>query len=350
MATILRGSAHRPAIRSAPPLVVFLVPLVSLALLSGCASSLSDSENTENTKDTVSLVEATPTPAPRLIAVSELDQLTAAPPRHRLAYGQESALQFGHLRLPDEDPARAGGRWPVVIFVHGGCWLSQFDIAHVGALEVALAGAGYAVWSLEYRRVGDDGGGWPGTFLDIGAGADHLRELALRFPIDLERLIAAGHSAGGQLALWLASREHLPRHSDLWTPQPLPVAGVLALAPAPHLEDLHRQGVCGGVIGGLMGGSPEDRSERYAEASPMLLPPLDVPVTVLIGAEDHRWAPGGRAYADAFSQSSDLVLEMVPGAGHFELVAPHSEAFERVLSALASLRRQIEGGARQTVD
>lgn len=180
------------------------------------------------------------------------DQVAAqrvAAPAATVAYG-DAPEQFGRLRLP------AGpGPHPVVLFIHGGCWLSQYDLAHAAAAEQALADAGYAVWSLEYRRVGNPGGGWPGTFQDIARGADHLRALARAHPLDLSRVIAAGHSAGGYFALWLAARGKLPPASPLFAANPLPVRGVLALAPAPDLEGLHAAGVCGNVIDRLMGGA-----------------------------------------------------------------------------------------------
>ncbi|MBI3504223.1 MAG: hypothetical protein HY059_05235 [Proteobacteria bacterium] len=115
---------------------------------------------------------ATPLRAQKLMGAGDLAALAAGPPTHRIAYGP-SPLQFVNLRLP-----KTRGPHPVIVFIHGGCWLSQFDIAHAGALEQALADSGFAVWSIEYRRVGDTGGGWPNTFTDIALAADHLRDVA----------------------------------------------------------------------------------------------------------------------------------------------------------------------------
>ena len=100
------------------------------------------------------------------LTFSQLSTRTASPPDHRIAYGP-GPFQFGNLRLP-----KRPGPHPVVLFIHGGCWLSQYDMVHAAALEQALADSGFAVWSIEYRRVGNDGGGWPGTFSDIAQGAD----------------------------------------------------------------------------------------------------------------------------------------------------------------------------------
>ena len=132
-------------------------------------------------------------------------------PEATISYGADP-LQFGYLRLPEED-----GPHPVAVFIHGGCYLSMFDIRHAGLAEQGLADAGYAVWSLEYRRVGDDGGGWPNTFLDVAAGVDHLRELGDAYPLDLDRVYAIGHSAGANMALWAAARPDIPASSDVHT-------------------------------------------------------------------------------------------------------------------------------------
>ena len=138
-----------------------------------------------------------------LLSADDVVSMESPPADHRISYG-DGALQFGRLRLPERR-----GPHPVVIFLHGGCWLSQYDISHAGLLEQGIADAGYAVWSLEYRRVGNVGGGWPGTFHDVAQGADHLLLLAAEYDLDLSRVVASGHSAGGHLALWLAARRAL---------------------------------------------------------------------------------------------------------------------------------------------
>ena len=90
---------------------------------------------------------------------------------------------------------------------------------------------GIAAWSIEYRRVGDAGGGWPGTFEDVAAGFDYLRVLGKDYPLDLTHVIVSGHSAGGHLAYWLAGRPNVPEESPLHKPQPaLAMHGVVALA------------------------------------------------------------------------------------------------------------------------
>lgn len=279
------------------------------------------------------LLTPVPVTAQTLLTAQDVVALRAPGPTAQIAYGDDT-LQFAHLRLPD-----GAGPHPVVIFLHGGCWLAEYDIAHVGALEQAIADEGYAVWSLEYRRVGDRGGGWPGTFLDVARGSDHLRVLATRYPLDLSRVVAAGHSAGGQLALWLAARGALPEQSELWTADPLPIHGVLGLAPAADLEGLHRAGTCGGAVGRLMGGSPGRRPERYRAASPMQLVPIAVPQVLIVGVHDRTWSPAGRAYLDRARQAGDTGVRLVeaPDSGHFELIVPTTTTWPLVRDTLRDL-------------
>jgi 3-mercaptopyruvate sulfurtransferase SseA/acetyl esterase/lipase len=272
------------------------------------------------------------------ISFSELMALKAPPPTHRVAYGP-GPLQFGNLRLP-----KGEGPYPVVLFVHGGCWLSQYEITHAAPLEQAWADAGYAVWSIEYRRLGDEGGGWPATYDDVADGADYLRTLAAQYPLDLDRVVAAGHSAGGSFALWLAARGHLPRNSTLWSPDPLRVRAVLALAPAPNLADLEKKGVCGSVVDSLMGGSPETFPDRYAAASPMNLVPVGVPQILVVGGKDMSWGPSGRAYYARARDAGDAQVELriAPESGHFDMIAPTTSSWSVVMKALRDAFAEID--------
>ena len=144
-----------------------------------------------------------------------------------VAYGAEES-QFVELWLP---PGRQSAA-PVVVLVHGGCWLADYDIAHIRPLAAALAKNGFAVWAPEYRRVGESGGGWPGTFVDIANGIDALATYDEPL-LDRERIVLAGHSAGGHLALWAAGRERLAPDSPLYTESPARFSGVLGLAAFP---------------------------------------------------------------------------------------------------------------------
>ncbi len=243
---------------------------------------------------------------------------------HIISYGEDK-LQFGELRLPPGE-----GPYPVIMLIHGGCWLAQYDIAHIRTLAAAFTAAGVATWAIEYRRVGDPGGGWPGTFDDVAAGADQLLTLAGRFDLDLGRIVVAGHSAGGHLAIWLANRP------DQWPSELKPMA-VLALAPAADLAYLHQQQVCGNVVDKLLGGSPSQYPQRYQLASGTARLPLHIPQYIVIGQHDKHWAPVGHMYADKARQqgNSPIVID-ANESGHFEMIDPDSSTWPLVLKAAKS--------------
>jgi acetyl esterase/lipase len=179
---------------------------------------------------------------------------------HRISYGP-SAAQFGDLRLPS-----GPGPHPVVIALHGGFWLAKHDLEHLGPLCDAVAAAGYATWSLEYRRVGEVGGGFPGTFEDVAAGAHVLAALAQSYPLDLGRVVALGHSAGGHLALWLSARHRVPSGAFVHCAPAFPVAGVVALAPIGDLAQAFTL-AWGDRVSALVGGGPSQGSRAWAARS-----------------------------------------------------------------------------------
>ena len=271
------------------------------------------------------------------ISFDSLTAIAAPAPTQRIPYGP-GPLEFGNLRLP-----KGRGPHPVVLYIHGGCYLSEYTIGYGAALEQAFADSGYAVWSIEYRSIGHDGGGWPDTFRDVGAGADHLRALASQYPLDLRRVVAAGHSAGGNFALWLATRDRLRRDSPLRAEHPIKIGGVLALTPAPDLEGLHGQGVCDNVIDKVMGGSPQSVAEHYRDVSPMQLIPVGVPATVIIGVQDKNWAPSGRVYQSAATAAHDSLVRFVdaPASGHFDILAPTTSSWPLVIDALRDLFNRL---------
>jgi pimeloyl-ACP methyl ester carboxylesterase len=179
------------------------------------------------------------------------------------AYG-EDAQQFGELFLPVGERVKPA---PVVVLLHGGCWQHAFGLAPLGQLARGLNGLGLAVWNLEFRRLGG-GGGWPATFLDVANGVQHLRTLAVEHDLDIERLILAGHSAGGHLALWLAGRWRLPKDCEINPPHTLAPRAVVSLAGIGDLESALHSGICRGAPGALVDGELDARPERYAQASP----------------------------------------------------------------------------------
>ena len=245
---------------------------------------------------------------------------TPPPPDLRVAYG-EDALQFGDLRLP-----AGAGPHPVVVGIHGGFWRARYGLDYFGHVCAALTAAGIVTWNVEYRRLGNTGGGWPGTLTDVGMAVDYLRALAPTYGLDLARIVAVGHSAGGHLALWAAGRHKLPLGSALYAPRPLPLLGVVALAGVCDLRRAWELRLSDNVTQQLLGGTPDQMLERYAEASPAELLPLDVSQVLIHGTEDtnvpYEISADYSARASAVGDAAELLT--LPGAGHFEIVDPQA--------------------------
>lgn len=158
--------------------------------------------------------------------------LAGPPPDARIAYGAAQS-QFVELFRPT-----GAGPYPVVVLIHGGCWAHKYGgLTQVAAMGRTLANEGIAVWSIEYRGVDEDGGGFPGTYEDIAAALNKLRDQSAALDVDLTRLVAVGHSAGAQLAQWAAARQRISPASPLYTATPLPVPAVIGLGTLPDLHD-----------------------------------------------------------------------------------------------------------------
>ena len=269
---------------------------------------------------------------PKLMTAADLGELAHPPPDVRLAYGEEP-FQFGELRVP-----RSTGPHPVVLFIHGGCWRAKFGLDYADELMASLTENGFATWSIEYRRVGNEGGGWPNTFKDVAHGADHLAKIASDYNLDLDRVIAMGHSAGGHFALWLAARANLPATAPVAANSPLHLKGIVALAPAPDLMHLHDKQVCGHIIDKLMGGSPAEFPQRYQWADPVQLPVQGTKQILIIGKFDKAWAPVGlRYFGVAKKRGDDVKVLEAAESGHFEMVDPDSSTWPLVLGATRAL-------------
>jgi acetyl esterase/lipase len=269
------------------------------------------------------------------LTVKDLLAVPPTPADHRIPYG-DGPHQFGQLRLPEGE-----GLFSVVILLHGGCWLSQYDLHHISPLATEITKLGYATWSLEYRRIGNEGGGWPGTFQDVAEGVDFLRKLAGEFPLDLNRVVTLGHSAGGHLALWAAARHRLPEKALLFRRNPLPIRGVIALAALGNLGLPNLQEVCGGAIPKLMGGTPAHFPDRYAQGSPIELLPFGIPQIFIQGAKDPIVpVESVREFCRTAEKSGDKVkMVLLEEAGHFEVVMPSTFAWPEVRRAIETLIR-----------
>jgi acetyl esterase/lipase len=266
---------------------------------------------------------------------ADILSLPAPPADLRLAYGPDP-LQFGDLRLP-----AGAGPHPVAVVIHGGFWRAQYDLTHIGHLCAALTSAGVATWNVEYRRIGNPGGGWPGTFHDVARATDHLRELAPAHALDLERVVTLGHSAGGHLALWLAARHRIPAGDVLASPTPLPLHAAISLAGVSDLELAWELRLRDGIVRALLGGAPEEVPERYATASPVALLPLGVPQVLIHGTDDESvpFIMSERYQAKAAACGDAASLIALPGAGHFELIDPRSREWPEVQRAVLPLLR-----------
>ncbi len=271
-----------------------------------------------------------------MIPYSELTTAVVPDADTKASYGSE-ALQFGELRLPSGDKPAA-----VVVLIHGGCWRAQYDIKHTAGAAAALAKDGFAVWSIEYRRVGDVGGGWPGTFDDVSRAVDYVGELAKQYPrLDLSRVVLMGHSAGGQLALWAASRKEGEQNGLYMSGHPpVSVKGVVSLA---GITDLAAYGAatggCNTAVTPLMGGTAEQQPDRYHAVSPIGRLPMSVPVRLVHGSGDAivPLAQSQDFAARSKAAGGTAIVDVVDGAGHFDLVAPQAEAWATVLRALHAL-------------
>jgi acetyl esterase/lipase len=250
-----------------------------------------------------------------------------------VAYGPE-LLQFGHLRLPT-----GTGPFPLVIGIHGGYWRARYGLEWFAHACAALTAIGCATWNVEYRRLGNRGGGWPGTLLDIGAAADFARTLAQTYPLDLDRVIAVGHSAGGHLAAWLAGRSCIPAESPLHTADPIQLRGVVAIAGVLDLRQAWELRLSGGVVEHLLAGTPEQYPDRYAAASPAELLPLGVRQILIHGTNDIDvpYAISKDYFERARAVGDEVELMSLEGAGHFEPVDPETPEWQVVVEAVRSL-------------
>ena len=268
----------------------------------------------------------TPPPVPS----RDILELPPPPADERLPDG-EDPLQFGDLRLPG-----GPGPHPLVIFVHGGFWRAEYALDYFGHACAALAAEGIATWNIEYRRIGNPGGAWPGTFLDVANAADHARVLAEDYALDTDRIIAVGHSAGGHLALWLAGRNRIPEGNVLYTDNPLHLRAAISLGGVADLRQAWELGLGEGVARELLGGTPEEYPERFAATSPADLLPLGVR-QILIHGELDVPVPYAtcRGYAARAAASGDEVTFIgLPDTGHFEIVDPRAALWRHVRDAI----------------
>lgn len=244
----------------------------------------------------------------------------------RIPYGN-APEQYGILRIPRD----ARVTHPVVILIHGGCWLADYDLAYMEPLAAALASQGYATWNIEFRRLGSSGGGWPGTFSDIQNANRFLSTLQSKYHLDLGKTAIIGHSSGGQLALWLGKENSSAQSA---TPRPrilVSLAGITDL----RQYRVGPEGSCHASVDELLGGSPERVADRYAMASPIERLPLGINQFIMQGKRDPIVSPASvRHYVEAARKAGDHVQLLNVEGGHFDVVMTDSIAFKALLQAL----------------
>ena len=273
----------------------------------------------------------------RVMTARDLLAMPHDAPDARVTYGEDSS-QYGELRVPP-----GPGPHPVVVLIHGGCWREFSAVGSIGPMADAFKAEGVVSWSVEYRRLHQPGGGWPGTYLDVGRAVDHLRSLDGPYNLDLSRVIVVGHSAGGHLAMWVAARPRLPASTPLYVADPLPIRGVVDLSGTPDMSSNALSalpGACGeDVVFAMLGGTPADVPERYAQTSAIRMLPLGLPQALIWGARDDQVPLAiAERYTRAARRAGDRVRLMVDStAGHFETASPNSRLWAAVRSAALSL-------------
>jgi acetyl esterase/lipase len=313
-----------------------------------------------------------PQQLPQLMEPRSIMSLPQARPAKTMSYGPHKS-QVVELFLPAK---RGEALLPVVVMIHGGCFLKDLPGRELmRAAAGAFTAKGFAVWSVGYRRVDEEGGGYPGTFQDMAAAIDLVRDHAAEHGLDLARVAAFGHSAGGVLALWAAGRRNIAPSSALYAPDPLPLRAVvsvggfgdlrtfaptIAIACGPKaLPALVRERPASPEPDAAPADAPADqedgatpspvaaadsdappaqpgRADPFADTSPAALLPTRVPVVMLHGVYDHVAFPAvGLFHAQTARRAGDRVeLYVAPNAGHFEVIAPGHRAFEQALAAL----------------
>jgi acetyl esterase/lipase len=244
------------------------------------------------------------------------DILTLPPPPAdaRISYGPDDN-QFAEIRLP-----KTKGPFPVAMNIHGGYWRAKYDLAHAGHLCAALTAKGIATWNIEFRRVGNKGGGWPGTFEDVRSAYRYLAQISKKYDLDPAKFLVMGHSAGGELALCLAAHE-------------ASIRSVVALAGVVDLQQAFELHLSNDAVVEFLGGKPAEVREHYREADPMQESISRSTIQWLIHGAGDDVVPStfSRNYAQQKKERGEDVHYLeISTAGHFDLIDPRSNAWPKV--------------------
>jgi len=264
------------------------------------------------------------------------DILSRAPPKadSRSVYGP-SPENFIEFRFP-----RRSGPSPVLLVLHGGFWQEAYDLSHMDPLCAAVTPGGVITCNVEYRRIGNRGGGWPGTFLDAAHATDYIfEEMSSDSRFDLGRVAALGFSAGGHLALWLSGRHRVRADSPIRSKPAGRLVGVVSIAGVSDLRKAWEHQVGGDAVVRLMGGTPGEHPDRYDAGSPIELLPVGVKQILVHGTNDEvvpLWQ--SEAFVErAKALGEEPRLVKLEGAGHFETINPESVAWQRIATETRAL-------------
>lgn len=236
--------------------------------------------------------------------------------------------------------AHGNGPFPVVVLIHGGCWARQYGgLRQIAPLASALAEKGWMVWSIEYRGIDEEGGGFPGTYLDVAQALQKLSGETTRLNIDVSRMVVVGHSAGAQLALWAAARSRIASDSPLYSANPLHLPTVIGLGVLPDLKDADDiRRACGVNATALTGKPQPGRADVFADTSPQSMLPIGSTM-ILINGELDTVAPPALAmrFANAARRAGDNIRYLVvPNASHYDEVSIDSPVWPVLLKTIQS--------------
>jgi len=308
--------------------MAFLILALAASACSGSSPAASPQPATE---------QRNPVTSARLMTWNDLFGRVPVSPTQTVKWGP-GATDVADLWLPKGD-----GPHPVVVMVHGGCW--QKEIADRTIMNWAaedLRAQGLAVWNIEYRGVDEAGGGYPGTFLDVAHAADALRDQSMVYSLDLKRVAAFGHSAGGHLAMWLAARPRLPQASPMRMDNPLKLVGVVnsgGLADLAESKDVTDRSCLADIYDKLVAPISSSRARVLSDTSPAEMLPLGVRQISVNGHEDRIAPPvlGESLARRARAAGDDAEARVVMNTGHVELVSPGAKAWDVEVAALREI-------------
>lgn len=269
---------------------------------------------------------------------ADILSLPSSTPTTTFNYGN-APQEFADLRMPNGQ-----GPFPVVILIHGGCWVSTFaNLSIMAPLASAITEQlGVATLNIEYRAIDQTGGGWPGTFNDVSTAINYLSSIASTYNLDLTNVIVLGHSAGGHLALWSGASSNIDPSSPIYIPLNYPIKGIVDLAGPGSLESFYpyQDIMCKQpVLTEFLGGSPEEQPVKYHQASPIDLLPFKIQQVLIAGADDPNFPSAfGIQYQAAGRQAGDNVNYIeVDNASHFEPLSPYSDVWPYLKSTLSNM-------------